>query len=117
MKTRLSILLKFPVQLAGISCVIEVLSSSFKDDLSAQVHDLHQLQESVVKTKQVWLQQNYGYHLFFSYPFTVFFVLFLIFYILFLKLLRHIFVYLFMNDKLYSPCRLRLLVRYFLFLV
>lgn len=53
MKTRLNILLKFSVQLAGISSVIEVLSSSFKDDLSAQVHDLHQLQESILKTKQV----------------------------------------------------------------
>ncbi|XP_031247889.1 E3 ubiquitin-protein ligase HOS1 isoform X2 [Pistacia vera] len=52
MKTRLSTLLKFSVQLAGISSVIEVLSSSFKDDLSAQVHDLHQLQESILKTKQ-----------------------------------------------------------------
>lgn len=53
MKTRLSLLLKFQVQLAGISSVIEVLASSFKDDLSAQIHDLQHLQESILKTKQV----------------------------------------------------------------
>ncbi|KAJ4712700.1 E3 ubiquitin-protein ligase HOS1-like protein [Melia azedarach] len=52
MKTRLSLLLKFQVQLAGISSVIEVLASSFKDDLSAQIHDLQHLQESILKTKQ-----------------------------------------------------------------
>ncbi|KAI9175139.1 hypothetical protein LWI28_027941 [Acer negundo] len=52
MKTRLSLLLKFSVQLAGISGVVEILASSFKDDLLAQVHDLQHLQESILKTKQ-----------------------------------------------------------------
>uniref|UniRef100_A0A5B6Z808 Putative E3 ubiquitin-protein ligase HOS1-like n=1 Tax=Davidia involucrata TaxID=16924 RepID=A0A5B6Z808_DAVIN len=52
MKTRLNSLLKFSVKLAGISNVLEVLESSFKVTLSAQFHDLHQLQESILKTKQ-----------------------------------------------------------------
>lgn len=52
MKTRLSLLLKFQMKLRDISSVIEVLASSFKDDLSAQVHDLHHFQESILKTKQ-----------------------------------------------------------------
>lgn len=54
MKTRLSLLLKFQMKLGDISSVIEVLASSFKDDLSAQVHDLHCFQESILKTKQVY---------------------------------------------------------------
>lgn len=53
MEARLIALLKYSVQLAGISHVLEVLASSFKDSLSAQLHDLHQLQESILKTKQV----------------------------------------------------------------
>ncbi|XWS62022.1 hypothetical protein CRYUN_Cryun07bG0175100 [Craigia yunnanensis] len=52
MKGRLSSLLKFSVHLAGLSSVLEVLESSFKGRLSAQLHDLHHLQESVLKTKQ-----------------------------------------------------------------
>jgi E3 ubiquitin-protein ligase HOS1 len=32
--------------------VLEVLESSFKGTLSAQLHDLHHLQESILKTKQ-----------------------------------------------------------------
>ncbi|CAL5441965.1 unnamed protein product [Camellia sinensis] len=52
MKMRLSSLLKFSVKLAGISNVLEVLESSFKGALSAQLHDLHHLQESILKTKQ-----------------------------------------------------------------
>ncbi|XP_050143725.1 E3 ubiquitin-protein ligase HOS1-like isoform X3 [Malus sylvestris] len=52
MKSMLSLLLKFSVQLAGISSVIEVLDSSFKGSFSAQLHDFHQLQESILKTKQ-----------------------------------------------------------------
>ncbi|XP_052209609.1 E3 ubiquitin-protein ligase HOS1 isoform X2 [Diospyros lotus] len=51
-KTRSSSLLKFSVKLSGISNVVEVLESSFKDALSAQLHDLHHLQESILKTKQ-----------------------------------------------------------------
>lgn len=47
MKEMLSVLLRLSVKLAGISNVLEVLESSFK------VSDLHQLQESVLKTKQV----------------------------------------------------------------
>lgn len=53
MKNKLSTLLKYSVQLAGISNVLEVLESSFKGSLSAQLHDLHFLQESILKTKQV----------------------------------------------------------------
>lgn len=54
MKEALSSLLRYSVKLAGISNVLEVLESSFKGSLSAQFHDLHQLQECVIKTKQVW---------------------------------------------------------------
>ncbi|EOY24269.1 HOS1 [Theobroma cacao] len=52
MKSRLGSLLKFSVHLAGLSCVLEVLESSFKGRLLAQLHDLHHLQESILKTKQ-----------------------------------------------------------------
>ncbi|XP_028762702.1 E3 ubiquitin-protein ligase HOS1-like [Neltuma alba] len=52
MKNRLSSLLKFKLHLAGISTVLEVLDSSFKGTLSAQLNGLHHLQESVSKTKQ-----------------------------------------------------------------
>ncbi|XVF13431.1 hypothetical protein REPUB_Repub08aG0207100 [Reevesia pubescens] len=53
MKNRLGSLLKFSVYLAGLSTVLEVLESSFKGHLSAQLHDLHHhLQESILKTKQ-----------------------------------------------------------------
>ncbi|KAJ6711911.1 E3 UBIQUITIN-PROTEIN LIGASE HOS1 [Salix purpurea] len=52
MKTRLSLLLKFSVHLAGISNVLEVLESSFKDSLSARLHDLQLLQENISKAKQ-----------------------------------------------------------------
>lgn len=52
MKTRLSLLLKFSVQLAGVASVLEVLELSFKGTISSQLHDLHQLQESILKTKQ-----------------------------------------------------------------
>ena len=53
MKSRLSTLLKYSAQLAGISNVLGVLESSFTDSLVAQLHDLHILQESILKTKQV----------------------------------------------------------------
>ncbi|OMO52554.1 hypothetical protein COLO4_37109 [Corchorus olitorius] len=52
MKDRLCSLLKFSVHLAGLSSVLEVLESSFKGRLVAQLHDLHQLQEGILKTKQ-----------------------------------------------------------------
>ncbi|XP_062027506.1 E3 ubiquitin-protein ligase HOS1 [Rosa rugosa] len=52
MKTMLGLLLKFSAQLAGISNVLEVLDSSFKGSLSSQLHDLHQLLENILKTKQ-----------------------------------------------------------------
>jgi E3 ubiquitin-protein ligase HOS1 len=55
MKTRLSLLLKLSVHLVGISNVLEVLESSFKDSLSAQLHDLQLLLENILKAKQVWL--------------------------------------------------------------
>ncbi|KAL7241521.1 hypothetical protein ACSBR1_014169 [Camellia fascicularis] len=52
MKMSLSSLLKFSVKLSGISNLLEVLDSSFKGTLSAQLHDLYHLQESILKTKQ-----------------------------------------------------------------
>ncbi|XP_022736741.1 E3 ubiquitin-protein ligase HOS1-like isoform X2 [Durio zibethinus] len=52
MKNRLALLLKFSIHLASLSCVLEVLESSFKGRFSAQLHDLHHLQESILKTKQ-----------------------------------------------------------------
>ncbi|KAL8238749.1 hypothetical protein R6Q59_015316 [Mikania micrantha] len=52
MKEKSSMLLKFTVRLSCISTVLEELESSFKDSLSAQLYDIHHLQESVLKTKQ-----------------------------------------------------------------
>ncbi|KAJ7944718.1 E3 ubiquitin-protein ligase HOS1 [Quillaja saponaria] len=52
LKSRLSLLLKFIVYVAGISNVLEVLESSFKGTLSAHLQDLHHLQERILKTKQ-----------------------------------------------------------------
>ncbi|XVF10877.1 hypothetical protein REPUB_Repub07fG0221100 [Reevesia pubescens] len=52
MQNRLGSLLKFSVHLAGLSSVLEVLESSFKGRLSAQLHDLHHLQETILRTKQ-----------------------------------------------------------------
>ncbi|KAL4398562.1 hypothetical protein AHAS_Ahas01G0304300 [Arachis hypogaea] len=52
MKEKLSSLLRFSLHLKGISNVLDILESSFKGTVSAQVHDLHNLQESVLKTKQ-----------------------------------------------------------------
>ncbi|WCJ25846.1 ubiquitin-protein ligase [Euphorbia peplus] len=52
MKTRSNILVKLSVHLSGLSDVIEVLESSFKGNVSAQLHDLQLLQESILKTKQ-----------------------------------------------------------------
>lgn len=56
MRSRLSLLLKFSLQLTSICNVLEVLESSFKGTLSAQLHDLHHLQENVLKTKQVLIE-------------------------------------------------------------
>jgi len=53
MKERLSVLLKFSLYLKGISNVLDILESSFKGTLLARLHDLHHLQESILKTKQV----------------------------------------------------------------
>ncbi|XVE65130.1 hypothetical protein DITRI_Ditri07aG0156600 [Diplodiscus trichospermus] len=52
MKNRSGLLLKFSVHLAGLSSVLEVLESSFNGRLLARLHDLHNLQESILKTKQ-----------------------------------------------------------------
>ncbi|TKY70804.1 E3 ubiquitin-protein ligase HOS1 [Spatholobus suberectus] len=52
MEGRLSLLLKFSLYLKGISNVLDILESSFKGTLSAQLHDLHYLQESILMTKQ-----------------------------------------------------------------
>ncbi|XP_065857743.1 E3 ubiquitin-protein ligase HOS1 [Euphorbia lathyris] len=52
MKSRLNVLVKLSVHLGGLSDVLEVLESSFKGNISAQLHDLQHLQESILKTKQ-----------------------------------------------------------------
>lgn len=52
MQERLSLLLKFSLYLKGISNVLDILESSFKGTLSAQLHDLRHLQDSILKTKQ-----------------------------------------------------------------
>ncbi|XP_027182558.1 E3 ubiquitin-protein ligase HOS1 isoform X1 [Coffea eugenioides] len=52
LKACLSLLLKFSVKLAGLVIVLDVLESSFKGSLSAKLHDLHHLQENILKTKQ-----------------------------------------------------------------
>ncbi|XP_050228170.1 E3 ubiquitin-protein ligase HOS1 isoform X2 [Mercurialis annua] len=51
-KSQSNVLVKFSGHLAGLSNVLEVLESSFKGNLSAQLHDLQILQESILKTKQ-----------------------------------------------------------------
>uniref|UniRef100_A0A6N2MVT4 Uncharacterized protein n=1 Tax=Salix viminalis TaxID=40686 RepID=A0A6N2MVT4_SALVM len=60
MKTRSSLLLKLSVHLVGISNVLEVLESTFKDSLSAQLHDLQLLQENILKAKQTSLSGECG---------------------------------------------------------
>ncbi|CAH9134142.1 unnamed protein product [Cuscuta epithymum] len=52
MEENLSSLLNLSVELTGLSNVIEVLEASFKHSLSAKLHDLHHLQEHILKTKQ-----------------------------------------------------------------
>ncbi|XP_016201462.1 E3 ubiquitin-protein ligase HOS1 [Arachis ipaensis] len=64
MKEKLNSLLRFSLHLKGISNVLDILESSFKGTLSAQLHDLHHLQESVLKTKQhleiiVWCTRHF----------------------------------------------------------
>nr|XP_043629487.1 E3 ubiquitin-protein ligase HOS1 [Erigeron canadensis] len=51
-KERSSVLLKFTVRLSCISTVLDELESSFKGSISAQLQDIHNLQESILKTKQ-----------------------------------------------------------------
>ncbi|KAF5766687.1 putative ELYS-like domain-containing protein [Helianthus annuus] len=51
-KERSNVLLKFTARLACILYVLEVLESSFKGSLSAQLQDIHHLQENILKTKQ-----------------------------------------------------------------
>ncbi|XP_071730819.1 E3 ubiquitin-protein ligase HOS1-like [Rutidosis leptorrhynchoides] len=51
-KDRSNVILKFTVRLSCISTVLEELESSFKNSLSAQLHDIHRIQESILKTKQ-----------------------------------------------------------------
>ncbi|CAH1453820.1 unnamed protein product [Lactuca virosa] len=52
MKEKSNTLLKLTSRLTSISTVLEEFESSFKDSLSAQLHDVHHLQESILKTKQ-----------------------------------------------------------------
>ncbi|KAI3691617.1 hypothetical protein L6452_31414 [Arctium lappa] len=64
-KERSSALLKFTARLSCISTVLEELESSFKGSLSAQLHDIHHLQESILKTKQhmemiIWYTRHHS---------------------------------------------------------
>lgn len=52
MKTRSGLPLNFSVQLVGVPSVLEILESSSKGTVSSQLYDLHQLQESIIKTKR-----------------------------------------------------------------
>ena len=62
MRSRMSLLLKFSVLLAGISNVLEVLDSSFRSSHSAQLEDLHNLHEGILKIKQVQFnRKQYDY--------------------------------------------------------
>ncbi|KAK8948070.1 E3 ubiquitin-protein ligase HOS1 [Platanthera guangdongensis] len=63
MKSKLCSLQKSASQLTGISNVLEVMVSSFKDNISAQLNDLHFLLNSTLKTKQhleimIWCIQH-----------------------------------------------------------
>lgn len=53
MEKSLGLLHKYSAYLASLSSILEVLESSFKGRPLAQLHDLHHLQESILKTKQV----------------------------------------------------------------
>ncbi|CAL9147103.1 unnamed protein product [Musa hybrid cultivar] len=52
MRSRVSLMQKFALYLSGLSNVLEVMTSSFKETFAAQVHDLHHLLENVLKAKQ-----------------------------------------------------------------
>ncbi|KAK1259401.1 E3 ubiquitin-protein ligase HOS1 [Acorus gramineus] len=52
METKLNLLLKLTVHLNGISSVLDVLESSFKESCSTQLDDLHFLLEDTLKAKQ-----------------------------------------------------------------
>ncbi|KAJ8497986.1 hypothetical protein OPV22_008538 [Ensete ventricosum] len=52
MRSRVSLMQKFALHLSGLSNVLEVMTSSFKETFAAQVHDLHHLLENVLKAKQ-----------------------------------------------------------------
>ncbi|TYG77579.1 hypothetical protein ES288_D03G205700v1 [Gossypium darwinii] len=52
MEKSLCLLHKYSAYLASLSSILEVLESSFKGRPLAQLHDLHHLQESILKTKQ-----------------------------------------------------------------
>lgn len=60
MKSELRLFQKFASQLAGISSVLEVMVSLFKDTFSAQLHDLHQLLESTLKAEQVYFPRIFS---------------------------------------------------------
>lgn len=56
MEEHLTSLLKLSVKLSGLANVIEVLESSIKGSLSAniaKIHDLDHLQDRILRTKQV----------------------------------------------------------------
>ncbi|WOL18559.1 E3 ubiquitin-protein ligase [Canna indica] len=52
MKSSLCLMQKLALHLGGLSNVLEVMASSFKETFAAQLNDLHHLLENVLKTKQ-----------------------------------------------------------------
>lgn len=63
MKSNLCSFQKLASQLIGVSNILEVMVASFKDNLSAQLNDLHVLLSSTLKTKQhleimIWCIQH-----------------------------------------------------------
>ncbi|XP_029117136.2 E3 ubiquitin-protein ligase HOS1 isoform X1 [Elaeis guineensis] len=52
MQSELSLLQMLALRLTGISNVLEVMYSSFKETFSGQLHDLHHLLENTLKAKQ-----------------------------------------------------------------
>lgn len=53
MNNKSHLLPRLSSKLGGIANVLEVLESSFRHSVSAMLEDLNQLQENILKTKQV----------------------------------------------------------------
>lgn len=64
MKSKLSQMQKFAVQLSGISTVVETMIASFRE--AAHVNDLHHLIENTMKAKQVLFLKSMAIRAFMS---------------------------------------------------